>query len=611
MNKAYECSFIVNQSIVLSKLILNKNSTMNEEYAQDYNLSESELYFDCLMRVNLTDEAQDVHTYFLLRNALTWLSLVVVLIGLGGNLLSFLVLIDPNMRTTTNIYLSNLCISSFIALFGLLINSVFYEISYYYGPKLALKAIYVVYPYVYPIITTFQMACIMFTVCVSVNQFLCIYFSKAKNYSNVANQSDHRKANRVSMFVYMFSIVYCIPYWLKFEYTSDVGLTPSKLGKNPLFNRIVHFWLYLPIAYIIPFSVLTVTNAYLLAKLMIAKRRRHRLFNANGHKHLSALSIKDKLFKLNHSLTLTNSNASKNLELNEVNIGNGEMRKVENNNSQLKLSVSSEEKNPMLGVEIESESRIKFDNNKAIKKQNKSCQTIKSYGIYSQSKRISNSSSKDRSRKRKARTKETSLGGTQTPNVITDLLREYLNEFNIASETGHFKRELSVPNFNHSSNKASYALNRYKGHKSKRHSNSLHRGNSLSSNLSSYKCSLDNSSKTASRKTSNSAVVTVKVRRSRVTCMLIAVVFFFFICQFPNLIIHILQSMSCTLQQQLSSNCIQHNLYKYGLIISKFLLKINLSFNFTCYCLFGDKFREVLQRIFMFNRQKVMKITKA
>jgi hypothetical protein len=80
-----------------------------------------------------------------------------------------------------------------------------------------------------------------------------------------------------------------------------------------------------------------------------------------------------------------------------------------------------------------------------------------------------------------------------------------------------------------------------------------------------------------------------------ITIMLIAVVIFFFICQFPVLVLHVIQSMFCT---RSGSSCESSGLYQYSLVISKFLLVCNLSFNFACYCLFNEKFREVFAEKF-------------
>ena len=77
--------------------------------------------------------------------------------------------------------------------------------------------------------------------------------------------------------MFLVSALFCIPYWLKFKYTKEKGLQETEIGKNPLFNRIVHFWMYMPMAYIIPFTILILTNFYLVGTIMIARRRRKRL----------------------------------------------------------------------------------------------------------------------------------------------------------------------------------------------------------------------------------------------------------------------------------------------------------------------------------------------
>ena len=363
----------------------------------------------------------DLETYIKFRILLTWLSLFIILIGLVGNMFSFLILINKQMRISTNVFLASLCVSAFIALTGLLINSVIYEIFAYYGMLQALQILYYFYPYAYPIITTFQMASILLTVCVSVNQFVCIYYSKAKSRSKKNNQEDCRSALVVVLVMYVISIIYCVPYWLKFKYTKEHGLLVTEIGQDPIFNRIVHFWMYLPIVYIIPFSILIITNSYLLSTIMIARRRRKRL-------------------------GMCGNNASR---------ATTELSKV-NTEKQLNRPVGVLNKN-------EAETLI------------------------------------------------------QKMPVSATLV----------------KQKSSGPK--------------------------------------------------------------AKAGGMNVTIMLLAVVFFFFICQFPNLILHIITSMICTGE---NAKCSSSGFYQYSLAISKLLLICNLSFNFIIYCLFSEKFREVLYETF-------------
>lgn len=424
---------------MLELLSLAANSTNS-----DLNISTDELdQLSNIRHLNLSFD-HNFLTYIKVRNLFTWINLVTILIGLVGNFLSFFVLINPKMRTTTNMFLSNLCICSFIALLGLLINSIFYEIAYYYGPNSAFYIISVIYPFVYPITNTFQMACIMLTVCVSVNQFLCIYFSRLKNYSKMSTQAEYNKTIKIVVIVYILSTIYCIPYWLKFKYTHTLGLHETQIGKSDRFNKIVHFWMYLPIVYLIPFSILIITNSYLMVKLVVAKRRRVRL---------GMITLK---------------------------------------------SAEQTTKRTTNGL----------------------------YKTYSLPNRRAMSKSRKVNRQLSAR---------------------------------RFSRENSI---------------------------------SISSNF-----SFTNQSRQTpafSKKFKSS-----KLGRTKVTCMLIAVVFLFFICQFPNLVLHIFQAMNSNNQSE--NHFEQTAFYRYGLIFAKFLLIINLSFNFSCYCFFSEKFREVLQEL-LFSR---------
>lgn len=492
----------------------------------------------------------DLITYVRIRRTISWLSMIIVLIGLIGNFFSFVVLINPKMKTTTNIFLSNLCISSFIALLGLLINSVIYEIAYYYNITELYDFIIKIYPYVYPIINTFQMACIMLTVCVSVNQFLCIYFSKAKSYSKMSAQAEYNKSKKIVLTVYLVSIIYCIPYWLKFKFTEKNGLQQTELGKSRNFNRIVHFWLYLPIVYIIPLSILIFTNAYLFFKLMIAKQRRLRLSvmsrNFQGTQdHNTQASISSGVTRKRQSRESTKTRTRRSEDPSQ---NRRELYQM------VSLNTSNQLEMPLIINEISKANHS--DNGPRLIENDK---MFLSSGIMS----ISFENNNDIS-------------------SIMDQNSRCSNALVIVS--------------NHKNNNLSIVSNEI-GYQNLKHPN---RESSCSNNVNNFKYSYtDNQSRfsrMSRRSCKSNGNFSNKLGRTKVTCMLIAVVIFFFICQFPNLIIHILQSMHCHLEMEMehSPKCYSSSLYSYGIIISKFLLKINLSFNFACYCLFSDKFREVL-----------------
>lgn len=248
--------------------------------------------------------------------------------------------------------------------------------------------------------------------------------------------------------MFLISIMFCIPYWLKFKYTPDLGLHETELGKNPLFNRIVHFWMYLPIAYFIPLTILIITNVYLIGTIMVARRRRQRL----GMTTSTSTSTSNKT--VHHQAQTTREPASP--------------QSIINNNTN---------NNP-----------------------------------------INNSQQQ------------------QQPLIVTCKNR-------IEEKTTALRRPSS-------------------------------RGQSRGGGMS-------------------------------ITIMLIAVVFLFFCCQCPVLILHIMTSMFCTENDADRYRCKTSSFYLYGQVIAKFLLICNLSLNFACYCLFSSQFRIVMRETLLPTRYKL------
>jgi hypothetical protein len=72
-------------------------------------------------------------------------------------------------------------------------------------------------------------------------------------------------------------------------------------------------------------------------------------------------------------------------------------------------------------------------------------------------------------------------------------------------------------------------------------------------------------------------------------------------------LIHILQSLHCAVDIEHNYKCETYGLFSYGFVLSKFLIVINLSFNFWCYCFFSEKFREVFKEIFCTMNKKSYK----
>ena len=178
--------------------------------------------------------------------------------------------------SSTNIYLTSLCLADCVALIGLLINSVIYGIFVHFKYYTGTKLIMFFYPYMYPIVLTSQFASIYLTMSVSFNQFISIAFSKGFNMKNnkLFKEKDIKNSYMNVILIIIFCILFCLPYWFSFEYTDNKGLERSQISQNKFFNKIVHLYLYIPFAYVIPFIVLITTNTYLLYSLSKANKLR-------------------------------------------------------------------------------------------------------------------------------------------------------------------------------------------------------------------------------------------------------------------------------------------------------------------------------------------------
>jgi hypothetical protein len=233
------------------------------------------------------------------RFILSCISFVVIIIGLITNFISSLAFSNKKHLSSTNIYLTSLCLIDCIALIGLLFNSIIYGIfvhfKYYNGTKL----IMFIYPYVYPIVLTCQFANIYLTMSVSFNQFIIVAFSKVINSKNnkALKQKDFNKAYIIVLEIIIISILFCLPYWFTFSFNEINGL--QRTHESKLYKKIVHLFLYIPFAYVIPFIVLITTNTYLLIKLIKTNYTKHNLKSRTFSTHTSNLSSLNATTKIN------------------------------------------------------------------------------------------------------------------------------------------------------------------------------------------------------------------------------------------------------------------------------------------------------------------------
>lgn len=196
-------------------------------------------------------------THFHTNKAIVGLSLIMILTGVIMNLISIKILLHPMLRISTNIYLGGLCVNSIFSL----IDRLFIM---FHG-SLIMK----IYPFIYPIKMSNQMIANFLLVAVNLNRFIGVWYGTGVTMSQAAKKKKITKENRIAVLIvsciYVFSILYCIPFWLVYEYNEvKKRLIVTELTTNLKSNWIIQFYMYIPVVYLIPCVILIGTNVYLV-----------------------------------------------------------------------------------------------------------------------------------------------------------------------------------------------------------------------------------------------------------------------------------------------------------------------------------------------------------
>jgi len=222
--------------------------------------------------------------YILLIRLIVWgyIGMVLSLFGIVGNIITLLVLISPSMRTTsTNIYLTALSCSNILFL---LIFIPSYSMRYLIGyplyitnqPPFAFEILLTRLPTT-PIYNTILLSIIYLTIAVSMDRLILVKFPlKAKQILT------KRTTLITILLIYIFAIVYCIPYWLEQKYDPiNKRCYLTKIGKK--IHKYIRIYIYIPVVYLIPFVTLTCINITIIQSL-VAKKRRKKSLGAKTNK---------------------------------------------------------------------------------------------------------------------------------------------------------------------------------------------------------------------------------------------------------------------------------------------------------------------------------------
>ncbi|CAF3371472.1 unnamed protein product [Rotaria sp. Silwood1] len=232
-----------------------------------------------MMSSNTSDHNIDYGLdYILFFRLIVWgyAGMALSLFGIVGNIITILVLISPSLRTTsTNIYLIALSCSNILFL---LIFIPSYSIRYLLGYKLymsneppfAFEILLSRLPTT-PIYNTILLSIIYLTIAVSTDRLILIKFPL-----NAKRILTKRVTLTTILLIYIFSIVYCIPYWLEQRYVPELQQCRlTTIGKK--IHKYTRIYIYIPVVYVIPFVTLTCINITIIQNLIAKKRQKQNL----------------------------------------------------------------------------------------------------------------------------------------------------------------------------------------------------------------------------------------------------------------------------------------------------------------------------------------------
>ena len=208
---------------------------------------------------------------------LGWVSLFFILIGIMGNIFVIKILFQPKMRSiSNNIFLSGLAISDLLALILILFLIPLRYILVSHGFLFYYELHTFIFPYAYPLTTTFQCCSIFLTVAACINRTIVVYSStECKKVNNPA------ASLRIVLAVIFASFLFCIPFWFEYEtlIIEDDGITKvylrlTKIALDWHYRLFVHIGLMTILAYIVPLIILVAMNYFLVIALIRTRRRK-------------------------------------------------------------------------------------------------------------------------------------------------------------------------------------------------------------------------------------------------------------------------------------------------------------------------------------------------
>jgi hypothetical protein len=122
-----------------------------------------------------------------------------------------------------------------------------------------------------PVYNTISLSIIYLTIAVSTDRLILVKFPlKAKQTLTT------RTTLIAILLIYIFCIIYCIPYWLEQRYIPELKQCRfTSIGRK--IYKYTRIYIYIPVVYLFPFVTLTCINITIIQDLIAGKRRKESL----------------------------------------------------------------------------------------------------------------------------------------------------------------------------------------------------------------------------------------------------------------------------------------------------------------------------------------------
>ena len=206
-----------------------------------------------------------------------FLSMPISLLGIVGNILSFIVMCKQRQSLTTSILLQGLAVADTLILTStLLIRSMRYLCTCLLTCVAYTRAYRYIFRWLYPCVFLFRLSTTWLTTLLTMDRYIAVSHPlQAHRLCTVS------KTYRNILLIILISVIFSIPRF--FEYTIDeddeFGFTSTSFSKNRYYTIIYKILLFFIFMYLLPMALLIVANTKLLCTLRRADYRRARMQN--------------------------------------------------------------------------------------------------------------------------------------------------------------------------------------------------------------------------------------------------------------------------------------------------------------------------------------------